>query len=174
MRDINLLHPEVKAKALEHQALAKSKLGLDIIITQTLRTNEEQVAYYAQGRNPVTETNRLRSRAGMSPIGEAENRKKVTNAATAADSFHGYGLAYDIAVVDPTGKKIDWNKPDWNFNSVNDWNEVGKLAAELGIEWGGTWQSFTDIPHYQYTLGWTINRLKSAGMPPGQIVTRAF
>lgn len=174
MKDLAGLHPEVRALAELFVAKAKSELDLRIIITQTLRTEAEQKALYAQGRQSLDEINRLRKLAQMGPIGAAEAKNRVTNAASASTSFHGYGLAFDIAVTDPTGKTIDWNKPDWNKNTKNDWQELGKLGQSLGLEWGGAWTSFVDIPHYQFTLGWTIDKLKAVGIKPGEVVTRGY
>ena len=49
MRDINLLHPDLKVKAEKLIELAKGK-GINIILSQTWRTKAEQDAIYAQGR----------------------------------------------------------------------------------------------------------------------------
>jgi len=84
-RDLNLLHPEAKKKAL--QLIQKCKeAGIDIVITQTLRTKKEQDALYAQGR----------TRPG----------KIVTNCQY-PDSPHCWGVAFDIAVI--TNGKASWN-----------------------------------------------------------------
>ena len=172
MRDINTLHPEVKAMALELKARAQTECRLRIVITECLRTAEEQTALYAQGRMALTEVNRLRKIAGMPPITELQNRRTVTKAKTVADSFHGYGLAFDIAVVSPDGKQIDWtDKSDWNEDGINDWLEVGRLATKMGIDWGGNWTSFPDTPHYQCTFGHTIAELKAM---PGVIAGKTI
>ena len=161
MRDINTLHPEVRAMAFELKTRAKTEGGLNIIITECLRTAADQAALFAQGRMALTEVNRLRKIAGMAPITELQNRRSVTKARTIEDSFHGYGLAFDIAVVSPDGKKIDWtDKSDWDDDGLNDWLEVGRLATKMGIDWGGNWTSFPDMPHYQCTFGHTIAELK--------------
>lgn len=166
MRDVNLLHPIVRDKALKLQQLAATKLDLKIIFTTTLRSAEEQLAYYAQGRQPLVETNKLRKTAGLAPINEVENKKIITKAKTVASSFHNYGLAFDIAVTDRTGKKIDWeDSSDWNGDGINDWVQVGKLAEECGLEWGGNWSSMPDFPHFQDRMGLTIQDLKSGKRP---------
>lgn len=165
MKDLDLLHPVVKAKALQLKELAKEKLGLDIIITQTLRTEDEQRAIYAQGRESLANVNQFRQLAGMGPIPASDN-KIVTRASSAKNSYHGYGLAFDIAITDKSGKRIDWSKnSDWNSDGISDWLQVGKLAKECDLEWGGLWSSFPDIPHYQYTFGLTIADLKAGKRP---------
>ncbi len=161
MKDLDKLFPPIKEKALKLQQLAKERLGLKIIITQTLRTEDEQRAIYAQGRQSLANVNQLRLLAGMGPIPEKDN-KVVTKAASSKDSYHGYGLAFDIAITDSTGKRIDWSKAsDWNDDGISDWIQVGKLAKECELEWGGLWSSFPDIPHYQDSRGLTIKELKA-------------
>ena len=162
MRDINTLHPSVHVAADRLKALAQERLGLRIIITECLRTAEEQAALYAQGRSDLSRVNAMRAIAKMSAITADQNKRRVTNASTVADSFHGYGLAFDIAVTSPDGKQILWDaSSDWNSDGISDWLSVGALASELGLEWGGQWTSFPDIPHYQMTLGKTIAQLKA-------------
>lgn len=162
MRDINTLHPKLLAFAQDLKAKAFAELGLKIVITECLRTAEEQAALYAQGRMNLTQANILRAKAKMSALSAAQNKFTVTNASTIESSFHGYGLAFDIAVVDPTGRIIDWSsKSDWNHDNINDWEQVGALGIALGLEWGGNWSSRPDMPHYQYTFGRTIAKLKA-------------
>lgn len=171
MKELTALHPKVRVKAEKLIALAKTKLGLTIRATWTLRSAAEQMAIYSKGRFPLEEVNKRLKAAGMGPITAKENIR-VTNAKTADDSFHGYGLAFDIAVLDPTGKKIDWSpKSDWNGNKKNDWTEVGMLADECGLEWGGNFTNRPDPPHYQDRLGFTIAKLKQLGIKSGQTIT---
>lgn len=61
-------------------------------------------------------------------------------------SFHNYGVAFDIAFL-KNGKT----------NYSGDWEKVGKIGKKLGLEWGGSWSSFVDKPHFQYTAGYAIN-----------------
>ena len=166
-RSLELLHPEVKAACLELKRLAKEKCNLQFIVTQTLRTDEEQKALYAQGRESLDVVNQLRIDANMSPISASEN-KVVTKAKTGADSMHYYGLAFDIAITDLTGKKIKWDKSsDWNADGVDDWSQVGALADLIpGLEWGGNWTGMPDPPHYQMRFGLTLKDLKAGKTPP--------
>lgn len=171
MKSLDLLHPTLKSQFEALRDLASQRLGLRIIVTQTLRSNAEQYALWCQGRMSLAEVNSARSKASMSPITEAENKGTITNAKTAADSFHGYGLAFDIAITDPNGKRIKWNKSDWNSNNIDDWSEVGALAEEVGLEWGGNFTSIIDPPHYQNRLGYTISALKKAGIQSGKTLS---
>ena len=160
-RRLEDLHPVVKEQAENLRRLAKELLGLDIIFTQTLRTEREQIALYAQGRKPLSEVNSLRTLAGLGLLNEEQNKSIVTKAKTVKDSWHAYGLAFDIAIVDSTKKKINWNHSDWNNNNLSDWDEVGKLADKVGLEWGGNWSGMCDPPHFQNRRGYTLAQLKS-------------
>jgi LAS superfamily LD-carboxypeptidase LdcB len=134
------LHPAVAQ--LAHALLVRaSENGTPIIITQTLRTKEEQDALYAQGR----------TKPG-----------KIVTKARGGESYHNYGLAFDVALV--VGKRIVWDKNDLNKNNKDDWQEIGELGESVGLEWGGRWK-FKDVPHFQKTFGLTIADLKSGKMP---------
>lgn len=162
MRDINTLHPYLREKAEELKQRCLKELGLRVIITECLRTNEEQMALYSQGRDPLARTNELRKRVGWGPISAKQATFTVTKARTASDSWHGYGLAFDVAITDASGKKIDWSEnSDWNNNGVNDWAEVGLIGMEIGLEWGGNWTSIYDAPHFQYVFGRILAKVKS-------------
>lgn len=167
-KSLDLLHPEVKKAALTLIDLA-SKKGLRLIVTQTLRTAEEQAALYAQGREPLEWVNNKRALAGLPPITQLENKGRVTKARTSADSFHGYGLAFDIAITDKSGRKIIWDSSsDWNADGIDDWAQVGRLAEQIpGLEWGGNFTSIVDMPHYQMRFGLTIADLKAGKRPKG-------
>lgn len=159
MRDRNQLLPQVKIKLEELERLAEGN-DIHFIVTQTLRLQEEQVAYYAQGREPLERVNELRKIAKLPPITEAENRNIITRAKTVWDSYHAYGRAFDVAVVSPTGK-IDWGEDtDWDSDGVSDWVELGKLGESIGLEWGGSFSSLRDLPHFQYRERKTIAELK--------------
>lgn len=160
-RSLESLHPKVKEAAIKLRDLAKSKLNLRIIFTQTLRSELEQQALYSQGRESLEVVNEKRFLANMPPIKSADNNI-VTRARTSKDSYHGYGLAFDIAITDLTGKYIKWNKTsDWNSDGISDWDQVGALASECGLEWGGNWTSMPDPPHFQMNMGYTIAQLKN-------------
>lgn len=142
--------------------------GIRIIFTQTLRTEDEQRAFYAQGRKPLPLVNSLRKTANLPPITERDNKKIITKARTVFNSFHGYGLAFDIAITDPSGKRINWDveRTDWNNDGASDWIQVGTLAGQIpGLEWGGNWSSMPDAPHFQMRFGLTIADLRAGKTP---------
>jgi peptidoglycan L-alanyl-D-glutamate endopeptidase CwlK len=102
-RDLNRATPRLKAFAEKLIAEVKRILGIDIFPVDVDRPFDVQVAYYAQGREPLDITNRLRKRAGLAPIGESENKKKIT---WTMDSRHIVNLSNDD-VTDDYSHAID-------------------------------------------------------------------
>lgn len=166
-RDLNLLHPIVKAKTLQLIELSK-KNNIKIIITQTLRSEAEQKAFFARGRKPLAEVNALYKAAGLAPITAQENKKRVTNASTVKNSFHAYGVAVDFAVM-KNEKEVLWDaEADLDKDNIPEYTEVGKLAESLGFEWGGNWSSIKDAPHIQMRFGLTLQDYISGKRPPNK------
>lgn len=96
--------------------------GADLLITCTLRSNEEQDSLYAQGR---TKPGHI-----------------VTNA-KAGQSAHQYGLAIDIVPM------VD-GKPDWNGTHPI-WDTIGELGEAAGLTWLGAPDSkFPEKPHLEH------------------------
>jgi peptidoglycan L-alanyl-D-glutamate endopeptidase CwlK len=169
MKELSGLHESIRPKAEKLIQLAKERFDLVIKITMTLRTNKEQTALYAKGRMSLVEVNKLMRIAGLPEITAKENII-VTKASSVDTSFHGYGMAFDIAVFDSTGKMVKWDdSSDWNNDGINDWAQVGSLADECGLEWGGNFSAIPDKPHYQDRMGWTIAALKLAKIPAGEV-----
>lgn len=134
-RSLDALHPEFRKKILEWLVRCV-KEDIPVRITETLRTKETQAAYYAQGRKPLKEVNELRKIAGLPPITEEDNKKRVT---WTLESPHMYGLAIDFVIIKN-------NAPDWN--DINSYTKAGTIAESLGLEWGGRWRT-PDYPHIQ-------------------------
>lgn len=140
MRDVKQLHPDLKKKITQLKDICK-KSGIAIGISECLRTVAEQDAFYAQGR----------TKPGI----------KVTNCkGSTYSSMHQWGVAFDfylIMDVDGDGKTND--------DSYNDatglFAKVGKLGQSIGLEWGGSWKSPVDKPHFQLpNWGSTAKKLK--------------
>ena len=129
------VHPVVAAKARQLVEMAY-KQGINIIITQGLRTIEEQNELYAQGRT--------------------KPGKIVTNA-KGGYSYHNFGLAFDFALLNPDGS-VSWNVDD-------KWKRVAQIGKSLGLEWGGDWKDFKDYPHFQYTFGLSLADLRAGKKP---------
>ena len=129
-RNLDDLLPDVKTR-VENFIKACQIAGIDILVTSTFRDNASQDALYAQGRTT----------AG----------KIVTNA-RGGDSFHNHRCAVDIV-------PLVNGKPDWD-GSHPVWAQIGAIGQECGLEWAGSWKTFKELAHFQYTGGLTIAELK--------------
>lgn len=67
----------------------------------------------------------------------------VTNA-KAGYSNHNFGMAFDIGVFE--GTKYLGESPKYRV--------VGAIGMELGLEWGGSWKTIKDEPHFQLRPQW--------------------
>jgi len=130
-RSLDDLLPAVKVR-VEAFIKAADDAGIDLLVTSTYRDNESQNALYAQGR---TASGRI-----------------VTNA-KAGQSFHNYRCAVDVV-------PLVNGKPVWD-TTYQVWQTIGKLGKEAGLEWAGDWKSFKEMPHFQYTGGLTLAKLKA-------------
>lgn len=125
------LHPDLQAKC--HQFLdACSREGIDILVTCTYRSNEEQRLLYAQGRTAPGKivTNALPGKSAHNHVNP--NGSPCSMAFDVVPMVHG--------------------KPDWNTHDPQDlalWNRVGEIGKSFGLEWAGDWKTFKEFPHFQ-------------------------
>lgn len=112
-----------------------NKQNFPVKIYFTYRTIAEQNDLYAQGRT--------------------KPGKIVTNA-RGGQSYHNYRLAFDAAPV--VNGDIDWDNEAL-------FNKMGKIGQSVGLEWGGSWTSFKDTPHFQWSGGLSISDLQRGKSP---------
>lgn len=111
----------------------KHKITIEVI--SGLRSWAQQSALYAQGR----------TKPG-----------RIVTKARAGSSWHNYGLAIDLGLF-ANNKYLDASDPK---RADRIYAELGALAASMGIEWAGTWKSFTETPHFQNRFGMTISQAR--------------
>ncbi len=111
----------------------------------TYRSQQEQNALWKRGRCALAIVNEAYLAAGLAPITEAENRRPVTWTVL---SNHTAREAVDY-FIQRDGKYCTDIKVDTDGDNVEDWEEFCRIAAECGLEWGGTWKK-RDIPHVQW------------------------
>ena len=99
------------------------------------RTWDEQAKIYAQGRT--------------SP-------GKIVTKAKPGYSNHNYGIAVDMGVF-KDGKYLDGLKP---AEAEAFHKKAAIIAEKYNIEWGGSWKSFKDYPHFEYKTGKTLSQLR--------------
>lgn len=126
-----------KVKELAQKLLDEcKKQGLNIVVGETYRSVERQDYLYAQGR----------TRPGSI----------ITNAkGSSMSSYHQWRLAFDVFQ----------NIRGEEYNRII-LAKVGAIGQKLGLEWGGSWSSFEDTPHFQYTFGLSIQDLRNGKRPP--------
>ena len=150
MRDVTQLHPRLQEKFELLQKKCAQK-GITIRATECLRTAKEQDALYAKGRTAPG--------------------SKVTNASGKdAKSMHQWGVAVDIVIDMDADKDGDVDIRD--LYNVKLLNVVGKIGESIGLEWGGSWKSIVDKPHFQLPdWGSTPAKLKAKYGTPAKFIS---
>lgn len=124
MRGIDKLHPELQMCVDKFLKECK-KQGLNVLVTETLRTKEEQEELYAQGRT--------------------KPGKIVTNC-RGYQSPHAWGVAFDFCRNE---KGREYDNSDGFFEFVG---EIAKTIfdnTEYDLFWGGDFKTFVDKPHIE-------------------------
>jgi peptidoglycan L-alanyl-D-glutamate endopeptidase CwlK len=93
--------------------------GFDARVISGTRTYAEQTAIYRQGR--------------------FGNPGPVVSRARAGQSWHNFGMAWDIGLFEGGNYLTGGSK----------YRAAAQHAILPGIEWGGSWRTFKDEPHYQ-------------------------
>jgi peptidoglycan L-alanyl-D-glutamate endopeptidase CwlK len=126
MNKLEGVHPELIDKV--HRILmAMNALGHPMVVTDGVRTAEEQHALYEQGR---TKPGKI--------VTNADGYAKKSNHQPHED---GLGHAVDLAFVDANGR------PTWDDKMP--WATYGACAEALGLTWGGRFQAIRDFPHIE-------------------------
>ncbi len=128
-QNIAQLHPAIRLDASVFVNAVERELGIRLRVYESLRTIEQQDALYA--------------------IGRTQTGSVVTNA-QGGESYHNYGLAFDLVEVQSDGI-LNWD---------TDWEPIARLGRQLGFEWGGDWENFPDRPHWQMIFGLSIADLQ--------------
>lgn len=139
-RKLSDLDPRVAALATRLLETAAAE-DIRLLVTFTFRSKATQTALYAQGRTAPG--------------------KIVTNA-KAGDSFHNYGLAFDIVPLKPNGA-ADWDTSTPAAKAR--WARIGEIGRSLGLRWGGDWHSIKDLPHFEWSGDLSLAQLKQGKRP---------
>lgn len=140
-RRIMDLAPRVRTKVLQAMA-AWEAAGLDVLVTCTYRSNEEQDALYAQGR---TTPGRIvtHARAGQSKHNWLEDGKP---AALAVDIVP---LRSGKLVWGTSGNGIDDDPADDDKDDLELWERVALIAEACGLRWAGRWVKWREYAHFE-------------------------
>jgi peptidoglycan L-alanyl-D-glutamate endopeptidase CwlK len=78
---------------------------------------------------------------------------RVTNA-RGGQSNHNFGIAWDVGIFTAAGGYLG-DGPQYLVAA-----QLGLEGATGQIEWGGSWTTFIDRPHYQLAVGLTAAQLR--------------
>lgn len=130
-KNIATLDPEAQPRFRKFMCLAKATaatLGFDYVLISGNRSYSEQDELYAQGR----------TKPG-----------KVVTRARGGQSNHNFGIAADAGVFN--GRVyVDEALPS---AAAKVHKACAVHARECGLEWGGSWNGFVDLPHYEVATG---------------------
>ena len=134
-RNIGDLSPVMQALCQKHldrcrRDLELKKRGVEVILTCTFRSAEEQARLYAQGRDPgVPGPIVTNARPGQSAHNAADDRGTPK------------AEAYDVAILKD-------GKLAWNDSAV--WELIGAHGVAAGLKWyGSPGVAFPEKPHFQ-------------------------
>ena len=96
-----------------------AECGIDVLIYQTYRGEKEQNEAYSKGKSRLKYPN--------------SKHNVMVDGKPAARAFDA---------VPTKGNTLLWN-------DAAKYAKMGEIAEGLGLEWGGTWKSFIDKPHFQ-------------------------
>ena len=119
------VHPQLVEK-IGRVLDAMGALGFPMMVTDGLRTVEQQRALYAQGRT-----------APGLVVTNCDGTTKRSNHQAHADNL---GHAVDCCFV------VN-GKPSWDAHMP--WKAYGAAAEAHGLTWGGSWTRLTDLPHVE-------------------------
>ncbi len=117
----------------------------DDLLPLVRRKRDELVAMAEAAFTPIRVTSEYRSIADQDKLyahGRTTSGNVVTNA-KGGESFHNYGVAFDVCFDSATPYE-------------GNWQFIGALGEKIGLEWGGRWADFKDEPHFQLRLGHTL------------------
>lgn len=145
---IRTLDPKARGRFVKFSLLANATAatyGCQYVMVSGNRTWKEQDALYAQGRT--------------SP-------GSIVTRARGGQSDHNFGIAGDFGVF-RARVYLDESEPEL----------AGKIhracsvhAVACGLEWGGSWKSIKDEPHYQIFTGMTLAQMRAAYAASGSVL----
>jgi peptidoglycan L-alanyl-D-glutamate endopeptidase CwlK len=145
---INTLDPHVRESFRQFARMAAATaaaMGCDYVAISGNRTYAEQNEIYAQGR----------TKPG-----------KVVTKARGGYSNHNFGIAADFGVF--RGLAYLDNSDTAMAAQVH--RACSVHAAECGLTWGGSWETFKDLPHYEFSTGLTMPEKRQLVKSKGGVI----
>lgn len=150
-KNLATLDPKAQPMFRRFLSLAQATaatMGCDYILIGGNRTWAEQDALYAQGRSVEGSI--------------------VTNA-RGGSSNHNFGIAGDCGVFQ--GKVyLDGGNKAQAALAAKVHKACSEHAAACGLEWGGSWTSLKDLPHFEAKTGLTLAQKRSLYSKKGSVL----
>jgi len=149
-----------ESQASEWQADPRSQRNIDGLDPLTAKLATEHLRRLSAEGLTFKVTSGTRTMAQQAAL-YAQGRTApgaVVTKARPGYSWHNFGTAYDLTLF--SGKNPIWESPKYL--------RAGEIGKELGLEWGGEWRTFKDIPHFQRHLGVTLAQAR-AKWPTGVV-----
>jgi peptidoglycan LD-endopeptidase CwlK len=137
-RIIETLIPKAQNLARQFMKTAQG-FGHTVKLISGTRTYAEQDGLFAIGRTVQL------------------NRKPVTKA-KGGQSNHNFSIAWDVGLFDAAGRYLDGSKKG-DDKAYSDLAKIIKSTV-AGLEWGGDWDDFVDLPHYQVSVNKTLKEIR--------------
>lgn len=131
VRNLRTLLP-VAHVAARQCLVALTAVGLRVKVLSGTRTYPEQDALYRIGKRGV------------------RGEESVTKA-KGGQSNHNFGIAWDVGLFAADGAYLREHR---------DYGRLGKLFESPTVEWGGSWPSFPDKPHFQLRTGLPLSEVR--------------
>lgn len=139
-RDPNHLHPDLQPKLNSFLSSCKEN-GIDILVTCTYRSNDEQADLYAQGRTKPGQV------VTWAKPGESKHNLQIAGQ-PASKAFDMVPLRNGKLVWGTSGDGIDNDPTDDHTDDLELWQRVGLIAESVGLEWAGRWpKGKREFPH---------------------------
>lgn len=121
--------------------------GVEVLVTCTYRSNEEQAALYAQGR---TKPGRIVTRAKP---GQSAHNAVDANGKPASRAIDIVPTRYGKALWGTSGDGIDDDPSDDRTDDLEAWQRIGKIGEDCGFNWYGRPDApFREFPHFELKL----------------------
>ena len=137
---------DAPAAAIGKLADERSERAIATLLPQVqplARALVESAASIGIGIKVISGTRTYDEQNALYEQGRTNSERIVTNA-RGGYSNHNFGIAFDIGVFE--GGRYLEESPAYKA--------VGALGMKLGLDWGGSWRTITDEPHFQLRPAW--------------------
>jgi peptidoglycan L-alanyl-D-glutamate endopeptidase CwlK len=160
-KNISSLDPKARDAFLKLWEIGNkvaAKYGCTYAMISGNRTYAEQDALYKRAMDGIDNDK----------DGKVDESDERVTKAPPGYSNHNFGIAGDFGVF--KGKAyLDSSDPKL-AEKIHRETYAAAVVAGLPIEWGGLWKSFTDLPHFEYKTGLTMEQKRARMREKGSVL----